>query len=163
MLQGVHAETIVFTSYQQARSLRLDAGWPLVGTASEFGGRDVKLLGAKPRRFRIRVTGLRESGKAISCQLDLHDGDRVFAPLMRVELSFVPDGPNTRVRLTGATARDLTPASAMQGEMSRALANEYARALLGLIAKAMEARSGKSHLAARPRAASKALLQKHKR
>ncbi len=162
MLQGVHAETIVFTSYQQARSLRLDGGWPLIGTASEFGGRDVKLLGTKPRRFRIRTTDLRESGKAISCQLDLHDGERLFAPLMRVELSFVQDGPNTRVRLRGATVRDLTPASPMQSEMSRALANEYARALLGLIAKAMEARSGKSHPAARPRAVPRALLQKHK-
>lgn len=160
MLQGVHAETIVFTSYQQARILRQDGGWPLIGKPSEFGGRDVKLQGTRPRRFRMRMTDLRESGKTISCQLDLHDCDRMFAPLMRVELSFVPDRTNTRVRLRGSTVRDLAPASAIQGDMSRALANEYARALLSQIAQAMKARSAKRRTAAEPRAAALPVLQK---
>ncbi len=160
MLQGVHAETIVFTSYQQARGVLLDGGWLLIGTANEFGGRDVKLKGTRPRRFRVRARDLRESGKSISCQVELHDGERLFAPLMRVALSFAPDGSNTRVRLRGSTVRDLSPASAMQEATTRGLANEYARALLDQIAKAVEARPSKYHQVGRPGTAAREVLRK---
>lgn len=144
MLQGVHGETIVFTSYQQARSFLIAGSTPLIGTASEFGGRAVVLRGTPPRRFRMRVTDTRESAKTVSCQVELHDAEQQRAPRMRVELSFVPDGTNTRVRLTGSAARNLSPASAVQDATSRRLANQYARDLLDQIAKAMETRSAKS-------------------
>ncbi len=152
MIPGVHAETIAFTSYEQASSLVLARGWPWIGTAGQLGGRDVELQGPRQRRFRVRVTDLRERGKTMSCQLELHDVERLFAPLMKVELSFVPDIANTRVSLRGSAARELTPASSMQAAMSRGLANEYARALLDQIAKAMEERSGGGSLASQSRA-----------
>ena len=162
MLQGVHAETVLFTSFEQARSVLIKGGWSSIGIAGTFGGRDVKLPGTRPRRFRMQVTGLRESGKTISCQVELHDAERLFAPLMRVELSFTGDGTQTRVRLRGSWARDLSPASPTQDAISKGLANEYARALLDQIAKAVEARSAaKGHRPAQPRAA-KVVLQKRR-
>lgn len=160
MLQGVHGQTIVFTKYQQARSLLLAEGGPSIGTSSEFGGRDVKLQGTKPRRVRMRVTDLRERGKTITCQLDLHDAERSVAPLMRVELSFVPDGANTRISLRGAAVRDLTAASSMQAAASRTLANEYARGLLDQVAKAIEKRSANGDPSSRQRTTRKPVLHK---
>lgn len=144
MLQGVHAETIAFTSYADARGLLLERGWSWIGLPSEFGGRDVKLDGAPARRFRMRLIDQRESGKTISCQLELHDATRLHAPLMKLELGFAPDGSNTRIRLRGSTKRDLAPVPPTTGADPRGRANGYARALIDQIAKAMEARRARS-------------------
>ena len=141
MIQGVHAETIVFSSYEQARGYVLARNLHSVGIASQFGGREVELRGTRPRLFRARVAGVNERAKTISCQLELHDLARLYAPLMRVELSFVADGANTRISLRGSAARDLTPAASMQAPVARGLANEYARAFLDKIAEAIEKRS----------------------
>src|SRR2546425_12976687 len=65
VIPGVHAETIAFTSYEQASSLVLARGWPWMGTAGQLGGRDVELQGTRQRRFRVRVTDLRERGKTM--------------------------------------------------------------------------------------------------
>ena len=108
----------------------------------------------------MHMRDLRESGKTISSQVELHDALRGFAPLMRVELSFAGDGINTRLRLRGSTARDLSPASPTQDAMSRGLANEYARALVDQIAKAVEAQTAKGDRASQPRAAGRAALRK---
>lgn len=153
MIQGVHAETIVFAKYEKAAQFVLARSLPSIGIASQFGGREVELRGTQPRTSRVRVTDVRERGKTISCQLEVHDVARLYAPLMRIELSFVPEGANTRVNLTGATSRDLTPASSTQDATSRGLANEYARALLDQIAKAIEKRSAESNPASRLRPA----------
>jgi hypothetical protein len=153
MIQGVHAETIVFAQYEKAAQFVLARSLPSIGIASQFGGREVELRGTRPRMSRVRVTDVRERARAISCQLEVHDVTRLYAPLMRIELSFVPDGANTRVNLTGATARDLAPASSMQQTTSRGLANEYARGLLDQIAKAIEKRSAEGHSTSRPRPA----------
>lgn len=141
MIQGVHAQTLVFASYQRVHDRVLAQGWPRLGTATQYGGRDVALRGTEPRRFHLHVVDRRERAKTVCCQLELHDAKRRSAPLMRVELTFVPDGANTRVSLSGSAAVDLTPASSMQGFMSRRLANEYARALLEGIAHATEERA----------------------
>ena len=138
MLQGVHAETIVFTVYQQARSSVLDPQQPLLATAREVR------LDETPRRFRMRTREVRQSGKALTCQIELHDTGRPLATLMRLEITFAPDGGNTRVTLRGSTVRDLTPASPSQDDTSRRLANTYARALLEDIARELEARTSKS-------------------
>ncbi|MGH7867133.1 MAG: hypothetical protein ACREP9_05715 [Candidatus Dormibacteraceae bacterium] len=154
MIQGVHAETIVFARYEQASSFVLARSLPSVGISSQFGGREVELRGSKSRPFRVRVTDVRErSRKTISCQLELHDVAHGYAPLMRVELSFIPDGTNTRVDLKGSAARDLTPGPSAQTASSRGLANEYARALLEQIAKAIEGRSVEGGRSPRPRGA----------
>lgn len=152
MIQGVHAETIVFAKYEQARAFVLTRSLPSIGIASQFGGREIELRGTRPRPFRVRVTDVRERGKTISCQLELHDVARPYAPLMRIDLNFVPDVANTRVNLRGSAARELTPASSTQSEVSRGLANEYARALLDQIAMAIEGWPVESHPAPRPRA-----------
>ena len=141
MIQGVHAQTLVFAGYRQVHDRVLARGWPRIGTASQFGGRDVALRGSEPRRFHLRVVDRRDRAKTVCCQLELHDAQRTSAPLMRVELTFVPDGANTRVTLSGSAAVDLTPASSMQGFISRRLANEYARSLLEGIAHATEERA----------------------
>ncbi len=144
LLQGVHAETIAFTRYADARGLLLERGWSWIGVPSEFGGRVVKLRGASARRFRMRLVDQRESGKTISCQLELHDAGRLHAPLMKLELGFVPDGSNTRIRLRGSTNRGLSPAAPTTGADPRGPANGYARALVEQIAKAIETRRAKS-------------------
>lgn len=158
MILGVHAETIVFARYEQAAGFVQARSMPSLGIASQFGGREIELRGTKPRTFRLRLTGISERTKAISCQLELHDLARLHAPLMRVEVSFTPEGANTRVRLAGSAARDLAPASSTQGAMSRALANEYARALLDQIAKAIEESPAETQSTSRPRVARKAAL-----
>jgi hypothetical protein len=161
VIQGVHAETIVFAKYEQANGFVMARSLPSIGVASQLGGREIELLGTRPRPFRVRVTDVRErSKKTISCQLELHDVARLYAPLMRVELTFTPDGPNTRVGLTGSTARDLTPDSSAQAAMSRGLANEYARGLLDQIAKAIEERPLKTAPTSKPRAAKEGALRK---
>src|SRR5579859_4597374 len=137
MIQGIHAETIVFANYKNAAQFVLARNLPSIGIASQFGGREVELRGSQTRMSRVRVTDVREKTKAISCQLEVNDLASLNAPLMRIELSFVPEGANTRVNLTGATARDLAPASSTQDVASRGLANEYARGLLDQIAKAI--------------------------
>lgn len=134
MLQGVHADTIIFADYHHTRSSLLGGGSLL-----SQSGREIELQGTPPRRFRVRVRGMREVGKAISCELQLHEGKQGSAPLMAVDLTFAPDNANTRVRLRGATARNLSPASPTQDDLSRRLANQYARALLDQIANGIEA------------------------
>lgn len=136
MLQGVHAETIAFATYPQARGSLVNGSRPLIAAS-----RDVLLRGKPPRRFRLQSRNVRETGKAVSCDLDFFGMERPFAPVMRVEVSFTPDGENTRVRLRGSTARNLSPTSPEQDEASRRLANEYARALLEEIAHAIEDRT----------------------
>jgi hypothetical protein len=158
VILGVHAETIVFAPYEQAAGFVQARSLPSLGIASQFGGREIELRGTKPRTFRLRLTGVSARTKTISCQLELHDLARLHAPLMRVELSFTPDGANTRVRLVGSAARDLSPASSTQGAMSRGLANEYARALLDQIAKAIEQSPVETQPASRSRVARKAAL-----
>jgi hypothetical protein len=163
VIQGVHAETIVFAQYAQANGFVLARSLPSIGIASQFGGREIVLRGTRPRSFRVRVTDVSErSKKTISCQLDLHDVARLYAPLMRVELTFTGDGANTRVGLTGSTARDLAPASSAQAVESLGLANEYARGLLDQIANAIEERSSKAAPAAQPPAPTQGALQKRR-
>lgn len=155
MLQGVHAETIAFSTYQQARSCLLDGSRPLIGNPS-----DVLLLGQPPRRVHLRFRDTRENSKALSCQLELRDAERHRGPLLQVEVSFTPDGDKTRVKLRGSTARDLSPASPRQDETSRRLANEYSRALLDQIAHAIEVRAAEVHLDSSPGATSKSARPK---
>ena len=101
----------------------------------------------------MRVTDVRQRSKSTSCRLELHEVERLFVPLIKVELSFVPDAMNTSVSLTGSTVRDLAPASSMQAAVSRRLANEYARALLDQIANEMERGSAERTPASQSRAA----------
>ena len=144
MIQGVHAQTIVFTTYEHASSLVLAPGWPWIGTADQFGGREVAFRGTRPRRFRLRVSDARQRSKFISCRLELHDMERLFGPLIKVELSLAPEAMTTSITLTGSTVRELAPASSMQAVVSRRLANEYARSLLDQIADEMEKGSAAS-------------------
>lgn len=157
MLQGVHAETIAFTTYQQTRSGLLDGSRPLIGTATE-----IQLRGTPARRFRMRARDMRESGKTVSCQLELHDSDRFSTPLIRAELTFAGDAGNTRLRLRGSTARNLSPAAPRQAEMSRSLANEYARALLEHLAHAVEVRAAEGQVAVQAGGAGHAVRQKRR-
>lgn len=157
MLQGVHAETIAFATYQQARLCLLDGSRPLIGAASE-----VVLRGTPSRRFRLRTRDLRETGKTLSCQIEFHDATRHFAPLIRVEVSFTPDGDNTRVRLRGSSVRDLSPASPRQDEASRRLANEYARGLLDQVAHAIEVRAAEVQIDGQSRGSVKSAREKRR-
>ena len=138
MIQGVHAETIIFSKYEQARDFVLTRNLPSIGIASQFGGREIELRGSEPRPFRVRVADVHERAKTISCQIELHDVARLYAPLIRAEVSFVPDGPNTRANLRGSAARNFTPAASKHAAIALRLANEYARALLEQLAKAIE-------------------------
>lgn len=157
MLQGVHAETIIFANYQHTRSSLLDGGSLLNRSGSE-----IELHGTLPRRFRVRVRAMREVGKAISCELQLHEGKQGSAALMTVDLTFAPDSANTRVKLRGAAARNLSAASSTQEELSRRLANQYARALLDQIAKGIEAWSAGSDSGAEPDKATHPVVHKRR-
>jgi hypothetical protein len=140
MIQGVHAETIAFSPYDQARGYVMARSLASIGIASQFGGREVELRGTQTRPFRVRVTEVHERSKAISCLLELHDVARIYAPLIRVEITCVPEGSRTRLSLKGSASRGLIPSAYAQATGARGLANEYARALLDQIARAIETR-----------------------
>src|SRR5260370_396939 len=68
MIQGVHAETVVFVEFDRATDLIGVAGWPWLGGPGAMSAREVSLDGGAPRRFRVRAGQLRIlKGKEVSC------------------------------------------------------------------------------------------------
>ncbi len=159
MIQGVHAETVAFLSFEQAAGLFRLAAWPWFGQQGQFGTPRVWLRGTTPRDCWLRVTavkvadhrpGAKVADHRASCsvQLESRDGPRATA-LMRAEITLTPaltrDGViRSILTLQGMVVRDLAgPAGITPTDATRRLANEYARSLLQQIAAAMEQQTAK--------------------
>src|SRR5258708_381883 len=142
MIQGVHAETVVFVEFDRATELIGVAGWPWLGRPGAMSAREVSLDGGAPRRFRVRAGQLRIlKGKEVSCSVQLERPEGPMAALVRAQLTLtpVPKGGRTRLSLRGVAARDLVEGLPSTTDTCLRMANTYARSLLVGVATAMEA------------------------
>ena len=146
LIQGVHAETITFSSYQDACEIALTPGWPWLGGAGLQGTREVDLGRTRPRRFRVRVSEAQARGNTTVCSIELLELDRLFTLRIRVALTLEPNNSGTRLTVSGLVVRDLVD----DAESSRHLANEYVRSLIQQVAEEIERLKPRSEATARP-------------
>lgn len=144
MIQGVHAETIAFSSYADACKIALTPGWPWLGEAEVQGSREVDLGGVPLRRVRLRVSETQARGHSTVCSIELLGVDRLFTSRIQIELTLQPHSSGTRLTVSGLFARDLAGDPSGDPEGSRHLANEYVRSLIEKVAKEIEGLKGKS-------------------
>lgn len=152
MIQGVHAETIAFSSYPDASEIALTPGWPWLGEAGLQGSREVDLGGVPPRRVRLRVSEAKAHGRSTVCSVELLEVDQLFIPRIQIELTLEPNVSGTRLTVSGLFARDLAGDPNSDSEVSRHLANEYMRSLIEKVAEAIEGLTGRSDATRRPNA-----------
>src|SRR5712692_10096569 len=110
MIQGVHAETVVFVEFDRATDLMCMAGWPWLGSPGAMSTRELSLDGGAPRSFRVRAGQLRIlKGKEVNCSVQLERPEGPMAALVRAQLTLtpVPKAGRTRLSLRGVAARDL--------------------------------------------------------
>jgi hypothetical protein len=138
LIQGVHAETISFSSYADSSVIALTPGWPWLGIEGLQGSREVNLGGVPPRRVRLRVSKAQAHGHSTVCSIELLEVDRLFTPRIQIELTLQPNGSGTRLAVTGLFARDLAGDPSSDPESSRHLANEYLRSLIEKVAEEIE-------------------------
>src|SRR5713226_7280545 len=144
MIQGVHAETISFSSYADACEIALTPGWPWLGEAGLQDSREVNLGGVPPRRVRLRVSEAQARGHSTVCSIELLEVDRLFTPRIQIELTLQPNDSGTRLTVRGLFARDLARDPSGDPEASRHLANEYVRSLIEKVAEEIERLKGSS-------------------
>ena len=150
MIQGVHAETISFSSYADASKIALTPGWPWLGEAGLQSSREVNLGGVPPRRVRLRVSQAKARGHSTVCSIELLEVDRLFIPRIQIELTLQPNSSGTRLTVSGLFARDLAGDPSCDPEASRHLANEYVRSLIEKVAEELERMKGRSEATGRP-------------
>ena len=151
MIQGVHAETISFSSYADASEIALTRGWPWLGSAGPQDSREVNLGGVPPRLVRLRVSDAQARGHSTVCSIELLEVDRLFTPRIQIELTLQPNESGTRLTVSGLFARDLAGDPNSDPELSRHLANEYLRSLIEKVAGEIEGLKGGSEATRRPR------------
>ena len=150
LIQGVHAETITFSSYEDACEIALAPEWPWLGAAGLQGTREVELGGAR-RRFRLRVSEAQARGHTTACTIELLELDRLFTLRIRVALTLQPNNSGTRLTVSGLVVRDLAGGTHGDPESSRHLANEFVRSLVEQVAEEIERLKGRSEGTTRPR------------
>jgi hypothetical protein len=150
LIQGVHAETISFSSYADACEIALTPGWPWLGEAGLQGSREVNLGGVPPRRVRLRVSEAEAHGHSTVCSIELLEVDRLFTPRIQIELTLQPNSSGTRLTVSGLFARDLVRDPNSDPEVSRHLANDYLRSLIEKVAEEIEGLKGRSEATKRP-------------
>jgi hypothetical protein len=141
MIQGVHAETVVFVDFNRATELVRAAGWPWLGRPGAMSTREVDLGEGVARRFRVRNGQLRViEGKQITCSIQLERPDSPMQTLVRAQLTVtpVPRERRTRLALQGGAAPDLFQGVPASTNAFLRVANGYARSLLQSVASAME-------------------------
>jgi len=150
LIQGVHAETVSFSSYADACEIALTPWWPWLGEAGLRGSREVNLGGVPPRRVRLRVSEAKAHVHSTVCSIELLEVDRLFTPRIQIELTLQPHGSSTRLTVSGLFARDLTRDPRGDPEASRHLANEYVRSLIEKVADEIERLKGRSEATGLP-------------
>ena len=150
MIQGIHAETISFSSYADACEIAITPGWPWLGEAALQNSREVNLGGVSPRPVRLRVSEVQARGHSTVCSIELLELDRLFNPRIQIELTLQPNGSGTRLTVSGLFARDLAGDPSGNPEASRHLANECLRSLIEQVAEVIDKLTGGSE-ATRPR------------
>ena len=144
MIQGIHAETISFSSYAEACEIALTPGWSWLGEAALQGSREVDLGGVQPRRVRLRVSEAQARGHSTVCSIELIEVDPLFNPRIQIELTLQPNSSGSRLTVSGLFATDLAPDPNSDPEVSRRMANEYLRSLIEKVAEEIERLKGRS-------------------
>lgn len=140
MIQGVHAQSIVFIDLDAVEHLLREGLWQ--GTLGHSSTTVVRLTGSRPDRLVVRIRGVRSARKVTSCDFQLESSREHAKPVITgaIEFTPVPKQARAKVILHGMADRDLLGALAPT-EAVRGVANEYARQLLGEIAGRLEARA----------------------
>lgn len=137
MIQGVHAQSVVFIGVESVEGLLQGGLWP--GPQGHASTAELTFTGTHPDRLVVRIGEIRSAKKTASCSFQLASPDERFKPKVRGTLEFttVPMRGRTKIILQGMADRDLigTPATT---ETVRGVANEYVRQLLDEVARRLE-------------------------
>ncbi len=137
MIQGVHAQSVVFIGVESVEGLLRTGLWPAPqGHASTA---ELEFTGSRPDRLMIRLGEIRSTKKTASCSFQLESPTERFKPKVKGTLEFtsIPSRGRTKIILQGMAERDLAGTLAPT-ETVRGLANEYVRQLLDEIARRLE-------------------------
>jgi len=137
VIQGVHAQSVVFIGVESVEGLLQGGLWP--GPQGRASTAELTFTGTHPDRLVVRIGEIRSAKKTASCSFQLASPDERFKPKVRGTLEFttVPMRGRTKIILQGMADRDLigTPATT---ETVRGVANEYVRQLLDEVARRLE-------------------------
>jgi hypothetical protein len=137
VIQGVHAQSVVFIGVESVEGLLQGGLWP--GPQGHASTAELTFTGTHPDRLVVRIGEIRSAKKTASCSFQLASPDERFKPKVRGTLEFttVPMRGRTKIILQGMADRDLigTPATT---ETVRGVANEYVRQLLDEVARRLE-------------------------
>lgn len=137
MIQGVHAQSVIFIGPESVGGLLQRGLWP--GPRGRLGTAELVFTGTHPDRLVVRIGEIRSAKKTASCSFQLESPKEGFKPKVRGTLEFiaVPVRGRTKVILQGMAVRDLVGTLAPT-ETVRGVANEYVRQLLDEIARRLE-------------------------
>jgi hypothetical protein len=140
LIQGVHAQSIVFIDLDTVAHLLQDGHW--LGPQANSSTIVLRLTGSRPDRLVVRIGRVQSARKMTSCDFQLESPKEHAKPVVRgaIEFSRVPKQTRTKLILHGVADRDLLGALAST-ETVRGVANEYARQLLSAIVTKLEARA----------------------
>jgi hypothetical protein len=137
VIQGVHAQSVVFIGVESIEGILRSGLWPAAqGYASTA---ELTFTGTRPDRLVVRLGEIRSAKKSASCSFQMESPTERFKPKVRGTLEFttVPLRGRTKIILQGMAERDLAGTQAPT-ETVRGLANEYVRQLLDEIARRLE-------------------------
>lgn len=137
MIQGVHAQSVVFIGPESVEGLLKGGLWR--GPQGRTSSAELEFSGTRPVRMVVRIGEIRSSRKAASCGFQLESTKERFKPKVKGMLEFLeaPTQGRTKVTLQGMADRGLADALAST-ELVRGVANEYGRQLLDEIASRLE-------------------------
>jgi hypothetical protein len=137
MIQGVHAQSVVFIGPESVGGLLQGGLWP--GPQGRASTAELTFTGTRPDRLVVRIGEVRSAKKAASCSFQLDSPKERLKPKVRGTLEFItiPMRGRTKIVLQGMADRDLAGTLAPT-ETVRGVANEYVRQLLDEIARRLE-------------------------
>jgi hypothetical protein len=137
VIQGVHAQSVVFIGIESVEGLLQGGLWP--GPRGNASTAQLTFIGTHPDRLVVRIGEIRAAKKTASCSFQLESPRERFKPKVRGTLAFTtaPMRDRTKIVLQGMADRDLIGTLAPT-ETVRGVANEYVRQLLDEIARRLE-------------------------
>lgn len=137
MIQGVHAQSVVFIGTESVAGLLQGGLWR--GPQGRASTAELAFTGTRPDRLFVRIGEIRSSKRSASCSFQLEALKERFKPKVKGTLEFMeaPTRGRTKVILQGTADRALAGTSAPT-EAVRGVANEYVRQMLDEIARRLE-------------------------
>lgn len=137
MIQGVHAQSVVFIGLESVEGRLQEGLWP--GPQGHASTAELTFTGTHPDRLVVRIGEIRSAKKTASCSFQLESPMERFKPKVKGTLEFttIPMRGRTKVILQGMADRNLAGTLAPT-ETVRGVANEYVRQLLDEIVRRLE-------------------------